>query len=399
MISGLLDHRSQTDMMQTLPTVGSFVRWLDQLPISEPLERRQALTLQIALLILLGLTVAVVPLMLPNTTPDGRPSLLLALFCSGAIHITSLVLLRRGMFRSAALISTGSLMLLMGILLLLVGLRNGVSILLLLILCTTLAALMVRGRVLAGFVGLSTLLIGTTAVLEEAGLPPVGLLPASLSVTRDYAVLGTVVLVILALLVRWFSAALRNAITESAVATRELEAIRAAQAETIARQTEDLRAALHNAEQREAVLTATLRALQHSQATVRALGMPIIPVLPGVVIAPLIGTLDTERVDHFTESVLEAVGQRQARQVLIDVTGVPLIDGEVAQRLIQTAGAVGLLGAQLWLIGVRPEVAQTLVALGVSLGDIPTYPDLQGAVAALISTQRKQAELEIMRSM
>ncbi len=369
--------------MQTIPVVGAVRSWLDRLPISESLERRQGLTLQIALFVLLGVTIAIVPVLVPNTSPEGLPSMLVSLAFSGGVHCTSLALLRRGQFQLAGLICTGSLVLQMGVLLLLVGLRGGGSILLLLILCTTLAALVVRGRVLVWLVGLSTLLIGAAAVLEEARLPPVGMLPSSVSLTRDYAVLGTVVLVVLALLVRWFNATLRNAIGESTSATRELEAIRAAQADTIARQTEDLRAALHSAERREADLAATLSALQRSQATVRALGLPIIPVLPGVVIAPLIGAMDVERARHFTESVLEAVGQRQARRVLIDVTGVPLIDREVARHLIQTAAAVGLLGARLWLVGVRPEVAQTLVTLGIDLGDLPAYPDLQSAVAAL----------------
>ncbi|GAB4192152.1 MAG: STAS domain-containing protein [Roseiflexaceae bacterium] len=374
--------------MQTIPVVHAFRHWLDQLPINDPLERRQGLTLQIVLLILLCLTFGIVPVLVPNTSAEGQIPMLLALALSAGIHFTSLTLLRRGYFRIAGLICTGSLVLLMGTLLLLVGLRGGGSILLLLILCTTLGALVVRGRVLAGLIGLSVLFIAATAVFEEAGLPPVGLLPSSVSLTRDYAVLGTVVLVTLALLVRWFSSALRDALNESAATTRELEAIRATQAVTIAQQTEELRAALRSAEQREAELTSTLSALRRSQATVRALGLPIIPVLPGVVIAPLIGTMDSERARHFTESVLDAVGQRQTRQVLIDVTGVPLIDREVAQQLIQTAAAVGLLGAQLWLIGVRPEVAQTLVALGVNLGSVPAYPDLQSAIAVLIGPQR-----------
>jgi Anti-anti-sigma regulatory factor (antagonist of anti-sigma factor) len=80
--------------------------------------------------------------------------------------------------------------------------------------------------------------------------------------------------------------------------------------------------------------------------------------------------------------VLRAVERERAQQVIFDVTGVPLIDTQVARMILQAADAVRLLGAQVILVGIRPEVAQTVVGLGVAL-DMKTYADLQLAIHAL----------------
>ncbi len=135
---------------------------------------------------------------------------------------------------------------------------------------------------------------------------------------------------------------------------------------------------LHDAYQRELALAET----------VRQLGCPIIPILRGVLLVPLVGVLDEQRAQQIIEQVLERVGQEQARHVLIDITGVPVVDTQVAAALIRTAQAVGLLGAQVSLVGVRPEIAQSIVGLGIDLDRLSTRPTLEVALAELLRRER-----------
>jgi anti-anti-sigma factor len=149
---------------------------------------------------------------------------------------------------------------------------------------------------------------------------------------------------------------------------------------------EERRAAeLLEAEQRRAAeLQQTLADLHRSidtrdqlQAAVQALACPVVPILDGVLVMPLIGAIDTERVDQLMQTLLTAVEQRRARFVILDVTGVPLIDTQVARGLLRASASVRLLGAQTVLVGVRPEMAQTLVELGLSFGGLVPHADLQ----------------------
>lgn len=114
--------------------------------------------------------------------------------------------------------------------------------------------------------------------------------------------------------------------------------------------------------------------------TVRELGSPIIPLLPGVLLVPLIGVIDTNRAQHVLSDMLQAVETHRARHLLLDLTGVPVVDVSVANTLIQATRAVALLGAQTALVGIRPETAQSITALGVQLHHIKTYPSLAMAI-------------------
>jgi len=111
--------------------------------------------------------------------------------------------------------------------------------------------------------------------------------------------------------------------------------------------------------------------------TLRELSTPIVPVMEGILILPLIGAIDSERARHIMEDLLEAVRRQRARFVLVDITGVPVVDTMVANHLLQTIQAARLLGCQGVLVGIRAEVARTLVDLGLSLGDLVTKATLQ----------------------
>jgi rsbT co-antagonist protein RsbR len=139
--------------------------------------------------------------------------------------------------------------------------------------------------------------------------------------------------------------------------------------------------------ERTAELTQTLKSLgeaasardQLSEA-IRELANPVLPVIEGVLVTPLVGAIDTTRAAHLQHTLLRAIEHHQARSLIIDVTGVPIIDSQVAHALLQIAQSTRLLGAQTILVGLRPELAQTIVGLGVDLGAIVTQSDLQSGV-------------------
>jgi PAS domain S-box-containing protein len=121
--------------------------------------------------------------------------------------------------------------------------------------------------------------------------------------------------------------------------------------------------------------------LAAQEAALRELSTPLIPISDEVVIMPLIGTMDTRRAQQVLETLLEGIAASGASVAILDITGVALVDTQVANALMRAAQAVKLLGAQVILTGIRPEVAQTLVGLGVDLGGIVTRSTLQSGIA------------------
>jgi anti-anti-sigma factor len=120
----------------------------------------------------------------------------------------------------------------------------------------------------------------------------------------------------------------------------------------------------------------------HMQAaTLREMSTPLIPIADRVVIMPLIGAIDTQRAQQIMDTLLEGIAQHQAHIAILDITGVPVVDTQVAQTLIQAAQAVKLLGARVMLTGIQPQIAQTLVSLGIDLGSIITRGSLQAGIA------------------
>jgi rsbT co-antagonist protein RsbR len=121
--------------------------------------------------------------------------------------------------------------------------------------------------------------------------------------------------------------------------------------------------------------------IEAQRAALRELSTPLMPLADHVVAMPLIGSVDPARAAQIIEVLLQAVEKHSAHTVLLDVTGVPSIDGQVADALVRAAKAVSLLGAQLVLTGIRPEVAQTLVGLEVDLRGLITRSSLEQGIA------------------
>ena len=111
------------------------------------------------------------------------------------------------------------------------------------------------------------------------------------------------------------------------------------------------------------------------------LSTPVVQVWEGVLTAPIIGTLDTNRTRMFMERLLEAIVETRSPVALVDITGVPAVDTATAQHLIDTINAVKLLGAQVVITGVSPAIAQTLVHLGINLSGVVTRASLASGLA------------------
>ncbi len=129
--------------------------------------------------------------------------------------------------------------------------------------------------------------------------------------------------------------------------------------------------------ERESLHQQIIAAQEHA---IRELSVPLLPLLDQVVVVPLIGNIDSNRAQQVMESLLEGIAARQAHMAIIDITGVQVVDTQVAQTLIRTAQATRLLGAQVILTGIQPQIAQTLVHLGANLQDIVTPGSLQDGI-------------------
>ena len=122
------------------------------------------------------------------------------------------------------------------------------------------------------------------------------------------------------------------------------------------------------------------RVIGQQQEAIRELSTPVLQVRDGLLILPIIGTIDSQRAKQLTDGLLRAIRANRARMVVMDITGVAAVDSKVANHLIQTIAAARLMGSTVIITGLSAEVAQALVALGVDLGKITTTGDLQGGL-------------------
>jgi rsbT co-antagonist protein RsbR len=125
--------------------------------------------------------------------------------------------------------------------------------------------------------------------------------------------------------------------------------------------------------------------IETQQVALRELSTPLIPIADGVVLLPLIGTIDTSRAQQVLETLLEGISRQQAEIAILDITGVRVVDTQVANALLRSAQAAQLLGATVVLSGISAEVAQTLVGLGIDLSSIHTRSTLQSGIAEALS--------------
>jgi rsbT co-antagonist protein RsbR len=123
------------------------------------------------------------------------------------------------------------------------------------------------------------------------------------------------------------------------------------------------------------------------------LSTPVVKLWEGVVALPLVGTLDSARTQVVMETLLETLVSTGSEHAIIDITGVPAVDTQVAQHLLKTVVAARLMGAECVISGIRPQIAQTIVGLGIEFGDIATKASLADALRLTL----ERAGLQVVR--
>jgi rsbT co-antagonist protein RsbR len=144
-------------------------------------------------------------------------------------------------------------------------------------------------------------------------------------------------------------------------------------------------AAQATAEAAGAELAEQLRTIEEQRAAIREISVPILPLSDHALVVPLVGTLDTARLQVAQQRALQAIEQGDIRYALLDVTGVSLIDSQVAQGILEIIQAARLLGTEVVVVGVRPEVAQAIVGIGTELREITVRSTLQAGIAYVLS--------------
>jgi anti-anti-sigma regulatory factor len=135
----------------------------------------------------------------------------------------------------------------------------------------------------------------------------------------------------------------------------------------------------------------TEQRLQRQRDEILELSTPVIQVWDKVLALPIIGTLDTLRATRLTEGLLEKIAQSQAEVAILDISGVPTIDTQVAQHLLKTVQAAALMGTVSIMSGVRPETAQSMVHLGIDMGRLRSRNTLQDALQLALAVLAERA--------
>ncbi len=130
----------------------------------------------------------------------------------------------------------------------------------------------------------------------------------------------------------------------------------------------------------ETYIASSERTIRAQQEAIQELPTPVLPFREGMLLVPIIGIIDTQRARQLTEQLLNSIRGNRAKMVVIDITGVQSVDSRVANHIVQTVEAARLMGARVIIAGISPEVAQTMVTLGIDLGRILTVGDLQSGI-------------------
>ena len=374
-------------------------RWLTHIPLTDPIELQQAFALQwfllgwIILATILNLTSVLLP---PRTGPSvpvpGRMPLLSVVISSLLIcPVAALVLLRRGRFKLSVAVATLGLLLAHSMATYLVGVTSVIMFIVYQI-PIALAGLLAGRRLLLTVSGVTIAVMIVVTILQSFSPPLAGFMaavpgpdgvlvspligqPAGLNVAFF---VGVTLLV--TLLLDRFGGALRVALTTALDREDQLKDIRASLEETVAERTSALQTALNDVQARAEEQARLLGENEQQRAMIRDLSVPVIPISATTLVLPLVGALDSTRLRQLQEQSLHALERTSARTLVFDITGVPIVDTQVAQGLLLTVRAARLLGAEVALVGIRPEVAQSIVGLGLELRDVSTFSDLQSAL-------------------
>ncbi|MCS6841478.1 MAG: STAS domain-containing protein [Roseiflexus sp.] len=351
---------------------------------SNVIERQQAPALQRILIAIssAALVALIVFLATLGVNPTGGVP------AAGAVvvmltSIGGVIVLRYGRFRLAVLVASAGLVGAVLFVTVIYGYPAATPFLLVTLIPVILTGLLVETSRLIAVSAASGLIPALIWLLKPAVTPFVAAVQPPGDLTVVAVALFLLVLFVVTTIIALFGPVLRQSLAAALVREQELDRLRASLETTVQERTAALQEALRTVEQREAQLQQTLADLRASQEAIRELSAPVLPVLPGILVAPLIGAIDAARAEVFVANVLHAIERERAHHIIFDITGVPIVDTHVARMILQAADAARLLGAQVIVVGIRPEVAQTVVSLGVALEQIRTFANLQQAISAL----------------
>jgi rsbT co-antagonist protein RsbR len=217
-------------------------------------------------------------------------------------------------------------------------------------------------------------------LLTWLGAPGTAPLEAGAPFPLSSIISFTVLAGLLGLFIGSLNTLANEALAARAAREHELETLSAKLEQTVQERTSDLESALDSLESRAAEAERLLEENARQREAIRTLSVPVLPLDRSTLVMPLVGELDSDRLDEMQSQALEAIQRLAARRLLLDITGVALIDTYVAQGLMRAVQAARLLGAEVALVGVRPEVAQAIVGLGIDFSRLRAYPDLESAL-------------------
>jgi rsbT co-antagonist protein RsbR len=359
----------------------TWIDWLLTVRHSDEDEQRRG---SVVILIAIGLILTCL-LLLPLTLASTTNSIGTTVVLAGCLaEVVALLLARSGHVTIAAGVTIA--MIVLGVLgSMLAGGTISIAIFFL-ALSPLIASLTLRPRYIW-----SVLLIDLIGIALVVATMPAS--PFSDPVSRSNLITGTIFLGVVGA-ISYLGA---NRMSETIQRLRSTRALVEENAASLARSNEDLeqriadrtaalQEALSDVQSRAALQARLLEEVEQQRVMIRHMSVPVIPVSDTTVIIPLVGSLDTERLDQLNEQALQTIERTGVRHLILDITGVVLVDSQVAQGIIVVVQSARLLGAQVILVGVRPEVAQAIVQLGLVLDGIQTFSTLQAALGSIHSS-------------
>jgi rsbT co-antagonist protein RsbR len=355
-------------------------RWLAPESRDDPLRDTQARLLQRFALVMLAAALLSLPVSLVAQSAVER---LIGVTTSLALLVllgSAILLLRHGRLVLAGLLIIVSTAASAALNMSTSGIEGSRAIFVLLIIPIVLGGLLGDRRLLLAALAICTLVPAGIIVGEIAAPNLIGVEPDTYDPLLTFI---TFVLCagILTVLVGYFGLALQRALQIALGRERELDTLRASLERQVADRTAQLTRALDEVRARSTEQAALLETLEQQREVIRELSVPVLPLQRGTLAMPLIGALDSTRLRDLQERALAAIERTSARRLLLDITGVPIVDTQVVHGLIGVVQAARLLGTEVLLVGIRPEVAQTIVGLGLDLRSVRTYSDIETALS------------------
>jgi rsbT co-antagonist protein RsbR len=174
-------------------------------------------------------------------------------------------------------------------------------------------------------------------------------------------------------------------------ANREKQAALVLQQDLLASKIEQLEQQRRRIQLQERELATTARTIERQTAAIRELSTPILEIWDDVLVLPIVGAIDTDRSEAIMSGLLDQIGRMQTKWVILDITGVEIVDTHTADHLLRVVRAAALLGCASLLCGVQPAVAQTLVSLGVELLELSTARTLKDALRHCLLHMREKS--------